>query len=87
MSVTDPIEFDLDRIDALIAKEEAVLEPKHRASIEYRKTAERTIAGGVASSWSAPVPRSSRCSSRRPPTAERVARGGQRGSPANTTRR
>ena len=51
MAVTEPIEFDLDRIDALIEREEATLEPKHRASIDYRKTAERTIAGGVASSW------------------------------------
>jgi glutamate-1-semialdehyde 2,1-aminomutase len=51
MAVQDPIDFDLDRIDALIAEEEATLEPKHRASIEYRKVAERTIAGGVASSW------------------------------------
>jgi glutamate-1-semialdehyde 2,1-aminomutase len=51
MSVRQPVELDLDRIDALIAKEEAELEPKHRASIEYRKVAERTVAGGVASSW------------------------------------
>jgi glutamate-1-semialdehyde 2,1-aminomutase len=51
MTVGDTIELDLERIDALIAEEEAKLEPKHRASIEYRRTAERTIAGGVASSW------------------------------------
>jgi glutamate-1-semialdehyde 2,1-aminomutase len=51
MAANDPIDLDLDRIDALIAQEEATLEPKHRASIEYRKTAERTVAGGVASSW------------------------------------
>jgi glutamate-1-semialdehyde 2,1-aminomutase len=44
-------EFDLDRVDELIAKEEAALEPKHAASIAYRKVAEKTTAGGVASSW------------------------------------
>ena len=44
-------ELDLDRVDALIAEEEAALEPKHRASIAYRKEAERHVAGGVASSW------------------------------------
>jgi glutamate-1-semialdehyde 2,1-aminomutase len=51
MSVRETVELDLDRIDALIAREEAELEPKHRGSIEYRKVAERTVAGGVASSW------------------------------------
>jgi glutamate-1-semialdehyde 2,1-aminomutase len=51
MAATNAVRFDLDRVDDLIAKEEAALEPKHRASIEYRKTAERHIAGGVASSW------------------------------------
>jgi glutamate-1-semialdehyde 2,1-aminomutase len=45
------IEPDLELIDRLIDKEEAALEPKHRASIEYRAVAERTVAGGVASSW------------------------------------
>jgi glutamate-1-semialdehyde 2,1-aminomutase len=44
-------EIDLDRVDELIAREEATLEPKHRASIEYRKLAGRYVAGGVASSW------------------------------------
>jgi glutamate-1-semialdehyde 2,1-aminomutase len=47
----NPAAFDLDRVDELIASEEAALEPKHRASIEYRKVAERFVAGGVASSW------------------------------------
>jgi glutamate-1-semialdehyde 2,1-aminomutase len=51
MSGTGAGGFDLDRIDALIAQEEAALEPKHRASIAYREIAERTVAGGVASSW------------------------------------
>ena len=51
MAVTETIEFDLDLIDRLIADEEATLEPKHRASIEYRTVAERHVAGGVASSW------------------------------------
>jgi glutamate-1-semialdehyde 2,1-aminomutase len=51
MAATNAVRFDLDRVDDLIAKEEAALEPKHRASIEYRKTAERHVAGGVASSW------------------------------------
>ncbi|MGZ4133032.1 MAG: aspartate aminotransferase family protein [Actinomycetota bacterium] len=48
MAVT---EFDLGKVDELIAREEAALEPKHRASIEYRAIAERHVAGGVASSW------------------------------------
>ncbi len=51
MAVRNPTEFDLDLIDRLIEKEEAELEPKHRASIEYRKVAEQFVAGGVASSW------------------------------------
>ncbi len=33
MGADRQIDFDLDRIDALIADEEAALEPKHRASI------------------------------------------------------
>jgi glutamate-1-semialdehyde 2,1-aminomutase len=49
--LAEPIGFDLDRIDELIASEEAALEPKHRVSIEYRKVADRFVAGGVASSW------------------------------------
>jgi glutamate-1-semialdehyde 2,1-aminomutase len=44
-------EFDLGRIDELIAREEATLEPKHRESIAYREIANRHVAGGVASSW------------------------------------
>jgi glutamate-1-semialdehyde 2,1-aminomutase len=51
MAPRDPIEFDLERIDELIAQEEATLEPKHRASIGYRAVADRFVAGGVASSW------------------------------------
>ncbi len=51
MAPQDPIEFDFERIDQLIAAEEAALEPKHRASIEYRKVAERSTAAGVGSSW------------------------------------
>ena len=46
-----PIEFDLDLIGNLIEREEAALEPTRRASIAYRRTAERFVAGGVASSW------------------------------------
>ena len=49
-------EFDLDRVDTLIAQEEATLEPKHAASIAYRDVARRTTAGGVASSWQASRP-------------------------------
>ena len=45
------VEFDLDLIDGLIQREEAALEPTRRASIEYRATADRFVAGGVASSW------------------------------------
>jgi glutamate-1-semialdehyde 2,1-aminomutase len=56
MVVNETIDIDLDRIDALIEEEEAKLEPKHRASIAYREVAERTIAGGVASSWQAAPP-------------------------------
>ena len=56
MVVKETIDIDLDRIDQLIEQEEAKLEPKHRASIAYRKVAERTIAGGVASSWQASPP-------------------------------
>ncbi len=51
MVVRDTIGFDLERIDALIDREEAKLEPRHRASIEYRELAGRHVAGGVASSW------------------------------------
>ncbi len=56
MVVKETIDIDLDRIDQLIEEEEAKLEPKHRASIAYREVAERTIAGGVASSWQAAPP-------------------------------
>ncbi len=45
------VEFDLDLIDRLIEREEATLEPTRRASIAYRATADRYVAGGVASSW------------------------------------
>ena len=51
MAVRSTTEFDLELFDALIEQEEAALEPKHRASIAYRATAEITVAGGVASSW------------------------------------
>ena len=37
MAVRQPTDIDLDRVDALIAQEEAALEPKHRASIAYRR--------------------------------------------------
>ena len=50
MAADRSIEFDFDRIDALIAEEEAALEPKHEASIAYRTVAQRYVAGGVASS-------------------------------------
>jgi len=51
MAVRQPTDIDLDRVDALIAQEEAALAPKHAASIAYRAIAERSVAGGVASSW------------------------------------
>jgi glutamate-1-semialdehyde 2,1-aminomutase len=51
MAVRETVAFDLEKIDRLIEEEEAELEPKHRASLEYRKTAERHVVGGVASSW------------------------------------
>jgi glutamate-1-semialdehyde 2,1-aminomutase len=44
-------QIDFDLIDSLIQREEATLEPTRRASVEYRATAERYVAGGVASSW------------------------------------
>jgi glutamate-1-semialdehyde 2,1-aminomutase len=51
VAVRETIGFDLDLFDRLIEQEEAKLEPTHRASIEYRETARRHVAGGVASSW------------------------------------
>src|SRR3990172_6784480 len=51
MAVRETVEIDLDRVDRLIEEEEGKLEPKHAASIAYRATAERHVAGGVASSW------------------------------------
>ena len=56
MAVRESIVIDLDRVDELIIEQEALLEPKHRASIDYRRTAERHVAGGVASSWQAAPP-------------------------------
>jgi glutamate-1-semialdehyde 2,1-aminomutase len=56
VAVRDAIGFDLDLVQELISREEAELEPKHRASIEYRTVAERHVAGGVASSWQASPP-------------------------------
>jgi glutamate-1-semialdehyde 2,1-aminomutase len=56
MAIRESIEIDLDRVDRLIEEQEAELEPKHRASIEYRTIAERHVAGGVASSWQASPP-------------------------------
>ncbi len=51
MAVRETVELDLERIDRLIEDEEGRLEPRHRASIEYKKEVARTVAGGVASSW------------------------------------
>ena len=56
MAGTNATDFDMEKIDRLIEAEEAALEPKHRASIEYGKVAQRTVAGGVASSWQASPP-------------------------------
>jgi glutamate-1-semialdehyde 2,1-aminomutase len=56
VAVRETVEIDLDRVDQLIAAEEATLEPKHRASIEYQKVAARHVAGGVASSWQSSPP-------------------------------
>jgi glutamate-1-semialdehyde 2,1-aminomutase len=56
MSQAQATAFDLELIDRLIEEEEATLEPKHRASIEYIEVARRTVAGGVASSWQASPP-------------------------------
>jgi len=51
MSVRETVELDLERIDHLIADEEVKLEPRHRASVEYRRIVAKSVAGGVASSW------------------------------------
>jgi glutamate-1-semialdehyde 2,1-aminomutase len=51
MAVRETVDLDLERVDRLIADEEAELEPKHRASIELKRHVARTVAGGVASSW------------------------------------
>jgi glutamate-1-semialdehyde 2,1-aminomutase len=56
MAVRESIDIDLDKVDQLIIEQEATLEPKHRASIEYREIARRHVAGGVASSWQAAPP-------------------------------
>jgi glutamate-1-semialdehyde 2,1-aminomutase len=56
MAVRESVRIDLGKVDRLIEEQEAELEPKHRASIEYREIAERHVAGGVASSWQASPP-------------------------------
>src|SRR5919197_3426326 len=56
MAVRESIDIDLDKVDHLITEQEARLEPKHRASIDYREAARRHVAGGVASSWQASPP-------------------------------
>ena len=56
MAVRETVEIDLELVDRLIQEHEAELEPKHRASIEYRAVAGRHVAGGVASSWQASPP-------------------------------
>ena len=56
MAVRETIDFDLELVDRLIADEEAALDPKLRASIEYRTKAGRHVAGGVASSWQSSPP-------------------------------
>ena len=56
MAVRESVRIDLGKVDRLIEEQEAELEPKHLASIEYRETARRHVAGGVASSWQASPP-------------------------------
>jgi glutamate-1-semialdehyde 2,1-aminomutase len=56
MAVRESVQIDLGKVHRLIEEQEAELEPKHRASIEYREVAERHVAGGVASSWQASPP-------------------------------
>src|ERR671910_3146204 len=51
VAVRETMDIDLELVARLIEQEEATLEPKHRVSLEYRAVAERTVAGGVASSW------------------------------------
>src|ERR671910_3714912 len=51
VAVRETMDIDLELVARVIEQEEAALEPKHRASLEYRAIAERTVAGGVASSW------------------------------------
>ena len=56
MAVTETLQIDLDLVDQLIRREEAELEPKHRASIGYRSKASEHVTDGVASSWQAAPP-------------------------------
>src|SRR5881392_888622 len=51
MAVTRAAGIDMAKVDELIAEEERALEPKHPKSIAFRATAEKHVAGGVASSW------------------------------------
>jgi glutamate-1-semialdehyde 2,1-aminomutase len=51
VALRETVDIELELVARLIEQEEAALEPKHRASLEYRAVAERTVAGGVASSW------------------------------------
>jgi hypothetical protein len=39
MAVRESVQIDLGKVDQLIEEQEAELEPKHRASIEYREIA------------------------------------------------
>ena len=56
MAVRETVKIDLELVDRLIQEHEAELQPKHRASIEYRAVAGRHVAGGVASSLQASPP-------------------------------
>ncbi len=56
MAVRETTQIDLEKVDRLIEEQEAKLEPKHRASIEYREKVREHVAGGVASSWQAAPP-------------------------------
>lgn len=56
MKAREAAAIDLERVDELVRREEAALEPKHRRSIEYQKEASRRLPGGVSSSWQTAPP-------------------------------
>lgn len=56
MVVRSPAELELSRVDDLILREEATLATRHARSLDLLKRAQRSLAGGVASSWQSAPP-------------------------------